>query len=297
MIRMTDLTFELADGRMLGYALYGPETGQKVFYLHGTPSSRLEPQLLNIWGKRLAQLLQQYNLQLIAVDRPGMGLSSFDNDRSYTSVAADALALLQHLGVQSCPVLCWSGGGPYALTLAQQFPQVVTTVCIIAGISSSFGNEDVYAHMGWNKLYFNTARQAPMLLQGTFEAIKRTTLSTPPSQSLYDLSNVDYALVKDVDSINQLLELTIKEALHTDNKGAVQEAQLYFEPLPYTLSEIRVPVHFWWGTEDNVVTYIHAKNMERQLPHVTPHYKAGEGHLSIYVNYFEEVLQVLRTAF
>lgn len=293
---MTDLTLELADGRMLGYALYGPEKGQKVLYLHGTPSSRLEPLLLNIWGKRLAQLLQQYNIQLIAIDRPGMGLSSFDKDRSYTSVAADALALLQHLGIQSCPVLCWSGGGPYALTLAHQFPQVVTKVCIIAGISSSFGNEDVYAQMGWNKMYFNTARHAPMLLQGTFEAIKCTTLSTPLSQSLYDLSNVDYAMVKDVDHINQLLELTIKEALHHDNKGAVQEAGLYFEPFPYTLGEITVPVHFWWGTEDNVVTYIHAKNMERQLPHVTPHYKRGEGHLSIYVNHFEEVLQELRTS-
>ncbi len=290
---MTDLTFDLADERKLGYALYGPADGNPVLYLHGTPSSRLEPQLVNVWGGNLEQLLKQYRICLVAVDRPGIGLSSLHKECNYTSFANDVMALLQYLGIQSCPIFCWSGGGPYALTFAKLFPKAVTKVCMIAAISSSFGDEDVYAQMGWNKMYFNTARYTPMLLQGTLEAVKRTNPSSPPPQSLYDLSNVDYALIKNVDHLNALLQLTIKEALHTGNAGAVQEAKRYFEPLPYSLEEIAVPVHFWWGTEDNVVTYIHAKNMERQLPQVTPHYEASEGHLSIYINCFEEVLQVL----
>ena len=291
---MTDLTYELADNRMLGYAFYGPMEGRPVLYLHGTPSSRLEPQLLNIWGLSLDHLLQQYNLKLIAVDRPGMGLSTHDKQRSYTSFAQDALALLQHLGIQRCPILCWSGGGPYALTMAHLFGQMVQQVCIIAGISSSFADEEVYAHMGWNKMYFNSAKYTPLLLQGTLEAVKRTQVSSPPSQSLFDLSNVDYALVKDPAHLNVLMDLTVKQAVKEGTEGAVKEAQLYFEPYPYNLADIQTPVHFWWGTEDNVVMYIHAKNMERQLPHVTPHYKPGEGHLSVYVNWFEEVLQVLQ---
>ena len=80
---MTDLTFSLADGRLLGYAFYGPEGGRPVLYLHGTPSSRLEPLIINIWGHSLTDLLQQYNIRLIAVDRPGMGLSTFDAARNF----------------------------------------------------------------------------------------------------------------------------------------------------------------------------------------------------------------------
>ena len=293
---MTDLTFELADGRMLGYALYGPQSGQPVIYFHGTPSSRLEPQLVNVWGNSLDRLLQQYNICLVAIDRPGLGLSTQHKERTFTSFAEDAMALMQYLGIQSCPVVCWSGGGPYALTLAQLFPQIITKVCIIAGISSSFGDEAVFAQMGWNKVYFNTARHAPMLLQGTLEAVKHTKPCAPPSQSLYELSHADYTLLKEVEHLNALLQYTVKEALHAGTQGAVHDAQLYFQPFPFVLEELAVPVHFWWGTEDNVVTYIHAKNMERQLPQVTPHYKPGEGHLSIYINCFEEVLQVLAQA-
>lgn len=290
---MTDQTFLLADERTLGYAVYGPENGKPVLYLHGTPSSRLEPQLLDVWGLSLNDLLQQYNIRLIAVDRPGMGLSSIDKDRTYTSFANDVQALMQHLNIAKCSLFCWSGGGPYALTMAQQFAHAIDKVCMVAAISCSFGDADVYAHMGWNKMYFNSARYTPVLLQGTLEAVKRTTLKSPFSQNLTDLSNVDYALLYHVDHANGFLAHTIKEAAKAGNEGPVQEAALYFAPFPYTLNAIKVPVHFWWGTEDNVVTYVHAKTMERQLPNVTPHYKAGEGHLSIYLNYFEEVLQVL----
>lgn len=289
----TDLSFLLEDGRTLGYAVYGPATGKPVLYFHGTPSSRLEPQILNVWGLSLNNLIQQYNIRLIAVDRPGMGLSSIDPQRTYTSFANDAYALLQHLNIGRCSVFCWSGGGPYALTLAQQFTDTIEQVCIVAGISASLGNADVYAHMGWNKMYFNAARYTPILLQGTLEAVKRTTLESPFSQSLIDLSNIDYAMLHHVDHANGFLAYTIKEAARESNVGPVQEAALYFQPYPYTLADIAVPVHFWWGSEDNVVTYVHAKTMEQQLPQVTPHYKMGEGHLSIYVNYFEEVLQVL----
>jgi pimeloyl-ACP methyl ester carboxylesterase len=292
---MTDLTFQLADERQLAYAFYGPEHGQPVLYFHGTPSSRLEPLLTTVYGIDLNGLLQQYNIRLIAVDRPGMGLSSFHEGRTMTSFAGDVQQLLQFLQIDTCQLLCWSGGGPYALAMAHLYPDAIKNVSIIAGFSTSFGEEEVYAKMGWNKMYFNTARKAPLLLRGSLELMKKVKISSPISQKLYDLSNVDYALMKDVNKFNQLMAVTTKEACTKSTDGPIQEAQLYFSAYPYSLKGIQVPVHFWWGTEDNVVTYIHAKNMERGLPNVTPHYKKGEGHLSVYVHCFEEVLQLMAT--
>ncbi len=293
---MTDLRFQLADGRQLAYAVYGPDDGLPVVYFHGTPSSRLEPLLMNVYGRDLELLLQQYHLRLIAVDRPGMGFSTFHPGRTFTTFADDVHQLLQHLHISTCRLLCWSGGGPYALTMAHRFPQVVQKVCMIAAFSSSFGNPEVYEPMGWNKMYFNTARKAPLLLQGSLAIMKRIHVTSPVSQRWYDLSNVDYALMKKVDWLNGLMAVTTKEACAKGTAGAVQDAQLYFQPFPYSLREITVPVHFWWGTEDNVVIYKHAKNMEKALPQVIPHYKKGEGHLSVYVHCFEEILQVLATA-
>jgi pimeloyl-ACP methyl ester carboxylesterase len=75
---MTDHLFVLPDGRKLGYALYGPGDAAPVFYFHGTPSSRLEPLLLAPFNKNIAELCIKNNIKLIAVDRPGIGNSTFN---------------------------------------------------------------------------------------------------------------------------------------------------------------------------------------------------------------------------
>jgi pimeloyl-ACP methyl ester carboxylesterase len=293
---MTEHTLQLADGRSLGYACYGAEDARPVLYFHGTPSSRLEPLMMDVYSTPIETLLQQYGLRLIAVDRPGMGLSHFHEQRTLRSFADDVHTLLQALNIQQCALLCWSGGGPYALTMAHHYGPVITGVYMLAGFSSCFGDEEVFQKMGWNKMYFNTARHLALALNGSLTLIKHQELKTPIHQELYDLSNVDYALLKDVDKLNVFLQYTLKEACREDASGAVQEAQLYFQPFPYTLPQVQTPVHFWWGTEDNTVTYIHAKRMEQQLPHATPHYKPGEGHVSIYVNCLEEALQTITGA-
>ncbi|HEY0750967.1 MAG TPA: hypothetical protein VGD26_07420, partial [Chitinophagaceae bacterium] len=67
---MKEQQIRLSDGRSLSFNEYGPSTGKPVLYFHGTPSSRLEPLLLNVYGKDLNKLLDTTNIRLIAVDRP-----------------------------------------------------------------------------------------------------------------------------------------------------------------------------------------------------------------------------------
>jgi pimeloyl-ACP methyl ester carboxylesterase len=293
---MEDQLFQLPDGRLLGYSIYGPAQGRPVLYFHGTPSARLEPLLVMIFQVPLLSLLEQYNLRLIAVDRPGMGLSSYDAQRTLQSFAKDSKCLLDHLQVSSCPLLCWSGGGPYALAIAFHYPQLIQGLFLIAGFSRSFGEDEVYEQMGWNKVYFNTARKLPLALHGTLEVVKHAKLHSPISQKLYDLAAADYVYLKEVDKLNAFLDVTVREALQSGTDGAVQEAALYFAPFGFRLQQVETPVYFWWGTDDNTVTYVHAKSMERMLPQVHPHYKTNEGHISIYIKYLGEVLETISVA-
>ena len=290
---MTEHTFQLADGRTLAYARYGAANAQPVLYFHGTPSSRLEPEVMTIYNQPIETLLHQHNLQLISVDRPGIGLSSFHAERSLDSFADDAAALLRSLHIEKCTLLCWSGGGPYGLAMAHHYTSVIKGVYIIAGFSASFSEPGVIERMSWNKVYFNTARSFPLALKSTFAVIKHLQVKTPIMQDLYDLADIDYALLKDPGKLNLFLKCTLKEACRNGAEGPVQEAQVYFQPFPFSLHAIQTPVHFWWGTEDNMVTYVHAKKLEQEVPHVTPHYKPGQGHVSIYVNYMNEVLQAI----
>ena len=62
--------FLLSSGYKLGYDEYGPAVGKPLFYFHGSPSSRLEFKLFVDEA-----MLQSLNVRVIAVGRPGMGLS------------------------------------------------------------------------------------------------------------------------------------------------------------------------------------------------------------------------------
>lgn len=103
---MTTNIFLLPDKRDLSYCFYGPGDGKKVLYFHGTPSSRLEPSLLTAYDIDIEVLLFKYKLQLIAADRPGMGLSSFNPGGNFISFAADVKLLLENLKIKECKVLC-----------------------------------------------------------------------------------------------------------------------------------------------------------------------------------------------
>src|SRR5512134_1025951 len=81
-------TFRLADGRDLGYAEYGDPQGRPLFYFHGWPSSRIEFSGLN--GDEIAA---QLKIRVIAVDRPGFGLSSYQPHHRFVDWPRDICSL------------------------------------------------------------------------------------------------------------------------------------------------------------------------------------------------------------
>jgi pimeloyl-ACP methyl ester carboxylesterase len=116
-------TFSLPDNRELGYHVLGK--GKPVLYFHGTASSRLEVLLL-----KNTSLTKQ--LQIIGVDRPGYGLSTFIPRKNLRDFAGDINHLAEHLGFEKFALLGWSGGGPFLLTYFALFPER-TTQAVIAG--------------------------------------------------------------------------------------------------------------------------------------------------------------------
>ncbi len=288
-----DNLFQLQDERKLSYAFYGPIDGQVIFYLHGTPSSRLEPLLLKNYNKDINKLLEQYQLRLIAVDRPGMGFSTYNPKGSFTSFAEDVKQLADHLQISACKLLCWSGGGPYALALAYHFPQLIHSVYIVTGFSRSFSEPNVFKNMNGNVYYFGAARYVSWLMKPIMNYVGRHEADKPIPQKISRLPDVDHKLLADPEVINHFTKVTLNEACRFGSNGLVHEAALYFNETGYTLSKINQPVHYWWGTKDNTVTKVHAEAVEQQVPNSVMYYKPNEGHLSVYVNCFEEVLETI----
>jgi pimeloyl-ACP methyl ester carboxylesterase len=285
-------TITLPDQRKLGFALYGPASGAPLLYFHGSPSSRLEPLLLQEFGQNLDAMLLHSHVRLIAVDRPGMGLSTFNPNGSFLSFADDVKILAHQLFISSCPVLCWSGGGPYALAVAHRCPALITKVGIIAGISHYF-DTTVFRQMGVNKWYFRMAKFSPWLLRRTLNILRTKTINRPIPLKLTGFAQVDYELIKDVKHMNTLADLTLKEACRNGTQGAVYEARLYCRELGFSIAGIQQTVHYWWGNLDSSVSIIHAETVEKEISSAIMHYHKGEGHLSMFQKGFPEALHIL----
>lgn len=291
---MTDEIILLPDGRKLAYVIYGSATGQPVLYFHGTPSSRLEPTIVNVYGTDLNSLLDKYNIKLISIDRPGMGLSTFNAKGSFISFANDVEYLKTHLNIGQCKVLCWSGGGPFALAMAYQYPEQVKGTYIIAGFTLRFEG-DVYKKMHANKLYFGACKNLPTITRWVINIVVRRKFKKTVSRKITGLPDVDHNLISEIAKLTHVSQVTLQEACRQGCKGAVYEGAMYFKSFGFALSGIKQPVHFWWGDKDSAVIRYHSEAIGHEVVKNRLYYKPGEGHLSIYVKYFEEVLENLVT--
>ena len=287
---MEEAIFKLRDKRSLCYAVYGDSNALPVLYFHGTPSSRLEPLLMNNYGYDLEQILKEAGVKLIAVDRPGMGLSSFNPQGSYFSFADDVKQLSDHLQINTCPVLCWSGGGPYALALAHQHPSLIQSVHIIAGFTRKFDKE-VSQQMGLNKWYFWGAKYVPHLQRLVMNILRRKQIKRSVPRKITGLSYEDYRLISTGKLLDGMATVSMKQAARLGAKGPIYEARNYFNDFGFELKDIQQPVHYWWGTKDMAIIKLHPEAIERNVPNAVMHYREREGHLSIYVNHFKEILQ------
>jgi pimeloyl-ACP methyl ester carboxylesterase len=115
----------LPDGRTVGYADYGASNHTAVVWCHGGPGSRFEPQAAAAAGR-------DAGLRLIGIDRPGYGLSTPRPGRDIASWVPDALAVVDHLGIDRFVTVGMSTGGAYALALASRSERVLGTVACCA---------------------------------------------------------------------------------------------------------------------------------------------------------------------
>ena len=115
-----DRTMLLADGRTLAFSEWGDLGGKPVVLLHGMPGSRLMCPDIDATSAA--------GVRLITIDRPGYGLSDPRPDRTRLNWVDDYVELIDHLELPPCPIVGWSGGGPYALACAYRLADRVPSI-------------------------------------------------------------------------------------------------------------------------------------------------------------------------
>jgi pimeloyl-ACP methyl ester carboxylesterase len=81
------------DGRALAMCEWGPPDGVPVFFLHGSPGSRLLHHVGEIHERAVARV--------VTYDRPGYGRSTRLPGRQVNHCAADVAAIADHLNLDT----------------------------------------------------------------------------------------------------------------------------------------------------------------------------------------------------
>ena len=122
---MKNGTITMNDGRIVGFADYGSPGQTAVVWCHGGPGTRHEPSI--VAGDAAAA-----GLRLIGIDRPGYGSSTPQPGRTIGGWVADALAVVDELGIDRFLTVGLSTGGAYALAVASQSPRVIGAIACCA---------------------------------------------------------------------------------------------------------------------------------------------------------------------
>jgi len=278
---------ELPDGRVLDVWVCGPQGGVAAIFHHGTPMSGLP------FGP-FDEVAVSRGVRLISYSRPGYGGSSRVPGRSVADCAADVEAILERLGVDRALTLGWSGGGPHTLATAALLPDRVIACASIAGCGP-YGRDDLdfLAGMGKENLQeFGAALEGPEPLQAYLEAASGEVGADDIADALGDLlSKVDRASL--TGDFASYLAGAMNEALRSGIWGWFDDDLAFVRDWGFDLASIRIPVTIWQGDQDRMVPFDHGRWLAANVPGATARLLEGDGHLSIAVGRFGEILDEL----
>lgn len=283
-------TITLSDGRDLELEVTGPDDGPVVVYHHGTPGASTP-------FPAHARAAAERGHRMVTTSRAGYGASTRHPGRSVADVAADTAAVLDHLGVDTCLTMGWSGGGPHALACGALLPERVRGVLVVAGVAP-YGMDglDFMAGMGpENVAEFGASLEGEERLRAMVEQ-EQPSLATVSSG---DVAASLGGLVSPVDEESltgefaDWLAASFRKGLAGGADGWIDDDLAFTRHWGFDLADLRVPTYLWQGSEDLMVPFAHGEWLAAHIPGVTAHLEQGEGHVSVFVGATDRMLDEL----
>jgi pimeloyl-ACP methyl ester carboxylesterase len=282
----TNKQIKLKDGRMLGYGEYGAPDGKPVCYFHGHPGSRLDWLLFDADDSAM-----ELNAHIIAVDRPGTGLSDFKPDREILNWPDDVIELADVLQLDRFAVLGISGGGPYAAACAFKLPGRLTATAIVCGMGPS---EAPGAKEGMSWIYAGKSpEERRQMLMGMASLIRENPDQLVSQMKQAPFPELDKVVMDQPEVSRMIVGLTFGEALRSGIDGVDQDAALYARPWGFQLQDITAQVYLWHGESDINVPVSVGRYVADAIPNCHATFFPDEGHFSIARNHIREILNIM----
>lgn len=304
-------TLTLPSGRTLAWTVYGGALDAKesakqpkvIFYFHSFPGSSSE-------GSRIsAELLHRHHARCIALDRPGVGMSTHYSERKMLDWPDDVLAVADHLHISQFYVLGVSGGGPYALACASAIPRVdprspeadlhgrLRGVAVVGGLyPPSLGVEGMLPQL---RMLLVSGAWLPRFATG---AMLHWTMGRPArnedprvleaemDRAIVELPEVDRAAWAD-EKVRSMAVESFRGAFRQGGKQLATELMLFSGDWGFRLQDLDGNgIQLWHGKRDLNVPFGMAEKAAELLVGSQTHFFESDGHLSMSTNRIDEIL-------
>ena len=244
-------TITLADGRTLGFDDVGDPAGIPVLFVHGTPDSRRARHPDD-------GLAAEMGVRLVAVDRPGFGLSSPHRTATVGSFADDAIALADHLSIDRWRPFAWSAGSIYAVAVAARHPARVERVVVAAGLVpfEAYAVPGILDHADGGR-WMVAELGEELGPAGLAEAAVEMIAPYPCDEALareHLLETADPARRADLEAIPGALDVLVAglvDSVAGGRDGLTRDLELQVEAPDVDWSAVAAPVHLVYGSRDS----------------------------------------------
>ena len=255
---MSEGILDLADGRKLGYAEWGPPDAPPVLYCHGFPTNRRELLVMEPALERHA-----VEARVVVLNRPGYGPSTFQANRTFLDWPRDVAEAADQLGIGRFSVLGASGGCPYALACGYALNDRVTRIGVVVGMApiEATGMLEASAISGpsANRLVrrFQFGMMAFAFKKGREGQFLEQTLST--------MGDADRQAMAQPEMQQWFIAMT-RESFGQGGGPAALEASLYRQPWGFEPEQVKAETRLWYGGADKTVPASAGRWLADRLP-------------------------------
>lgn len=272
--------------RRIAFAEYGDPAGKPVFLCHGTPSSRL--------NRPDDEITRALGVRLLAIDRPGCGLSDFLPGRTLLDWPQDLAAVADSLGLKRFRVVGFSGGGPYVAASAYALSDRIVAAASVAGAGPTDA-PGALAGMGpYRRMACTLARRSPALIRAALWLTHHP--GRHPERFLEkfsaDLTHLDLTIIGRPE-IRAKLVATYAESVRNGLRGVAQDVSIAVQPWGFHPGTIRCPYFLWHGEDDRSTPITMARYLATNIPNCTATFLPGQGHLFFYDRWADILGQLL----
>ena len=276
----------LRDGRWLGYGESGDPHGAPVLFFHGFGTTRVvcPPD----------EAARQLGVRLIALDRPGLGLSTPQPGRRLLDWPSDVNEVARQLHLDRFSIVGWSGGGPYALACARLLGNRISSIAIVSGAAPLAGTARPDYLRRFDRNAVLAAGRAPWVIRLAlwhWGRAQRRDAERFFEQSVADMCAADQEALSEPDLRSRMIANSV-ELYRQGGRGMYDEALVLARPWGFDPSDIRVPVEIWHGARDKTVPIGMSSHLAELIPGSKLRMFPDEGHHLLY-RYWPEILSSL----